>query len=90
MNNEVKNKTNIDKTNINKVNNNDKRLLYTYNQNQKDFFRGKGIKIADAGIHCKTHKIFWAYEYEDVQPYLDEWKELHHQLMELERKIRNK
>ena len=88
MNNEV-NKTN-NKTNNKESNTEERRLIYTYSKNQKEYFKNKGIRMVDAGIHKKTNCIYWVFYYDEVCQYFDEWAEIHKTMMEMGRKINNK
>lgn len=47
--------------------------VYIYNKNQKDFYIKEGCRLLDADIHKVTKKIFWVFNYDEVQEAFEKW-----------------
>lgn len=48
---------------------------YIYNPAQASFYINNGAKVLDTGIHHKTKKIFWVFDYFDTEKVYLLWLE---------------
>ena len=55
---------------LNKMNDNKK---YIYNPKQAKFYINNGMKVLDTGIHNKTKKVFWVFDFNETKEVYVEW-----------------
>lgn len=46
---------------------------YVYNPEQAKFYIANGATVLDTGIHYKTHKVFWVFDFNATTPIFHQW-----------------
>lgn len=46
---------------------------YVYNPKQANFYVSHGAKILKIGIHDKTHRTYWVFDFNLTTPIFHEW-----------------
>ena len=46
---------------------------YVYNPEQAKFYIANGATVLDTGIHYKTHKVFWVFDFNATTPIFHKW-----------------
>ena len=48
-------------------------LTYVYNPAQAQFYIEHGAKVVSTGIHYRTHKTFWVFDFNATTPIFHKW-----------------
>ena len=46
---------------------------YVYNPEQAKFYIANGATVLDTGIHYRTHKVFWVFDFNATTPIFHKW-----------------
>ena len=46
---------------------------YVYNPEQAKFYIANGATVLDTGIHYKTHKVFWVFDFNATTEIFHKW-----------------
>ena len=49
---------------------------YIYNPAQANFFINYGVQVLETGLHLKTKKIFWCFDYYACQEAYCRWNQM--------------
>ena len=52
---------------------NNERKVYIYNPLQAQFYINNGMRVLDTGVHYKTKKIFWVFDFNETEEIYSEW-----------------
>ena len=47
--------------------------VYIYNKDQALFYMQKGLLPLDIGVHSRTNKPFWCFNYQDHRKFFGAW-----------------
>ena len=47
--------------------------VYIYNPLQASFYIRNGMRVLDTGVHHKTKKAFWVFDFNETEEIYSEW-----------------
>lgn len=47
--------------------------VYIYNPLQAQFYINNGMRVLDTGVHYKTKKVFWVFDFNETEEIYSEW-----------------
>ena len=47
--------------------------VYIYNPLQASFYITNGMRVLDTGVHHKTKKAFWVFDFNETEEIYSEW-----------------
>ena len=52
---------------------NSNRKVYIYNPVQARYYIQNGMRVLSVGVHYKTHKAFWVFDYDETKEVYENW-----------------
>lgn len=55
------------------MNNTNNKKVYIYNPNQVNYYIQNGMKVLGTGIHSRTKKTFWIFDFNETEEIYVKW-----------------
>ena len=47
--------------------------VYIYNPAQARYYIQNGMRVLSVGVHYKTHKAFWVFDFDETKEIYEKW-----------------